>query len=247
MKIIFNADDFGFSKGANLGILDAHLHGIVTSTTLMANMPAFDHAIKIYNQLETLHVGVHLVLTLGKALGGKYNTITDAEGNFFGKEELVDRAQKGAVNLKEVEKEFSLQIDKIKDAGVSITHIDGHNHAHCLPGIMDISLELALKHGVGIRLLDRSVRKGKYASIKSVNFSREFSGNNVSEDDLIRLISECKEDTEFMCHPAYIDTFLHENSANSINKAKELDALTSQKVLEFIETNNIQFSNYRVI
>lgn len=38
-KLIVNADDFGYSKGINLGIIEAHREGIVTSTTLMTNMP----------------------------------------------------------------------------------------------------------------------------------------------------------------------------------------------------------------
>ena len=38
MKLIVNADDFGLTRSVNYGILDAHLNGIVTSTTLMVTM-----------------------------------------------------------------------------------------------------------------------------------------------------------------------------------------------------------------
>ena len=47
MKVIMNADDFGFSKGANLGILEGFQNGIISSTSLMVNMPGFAHAISL--------------------------------------------------------------------------------------------------------------------------------------------------------------------------------------------------------
>ena len=43
--LILNADDFGYSYGVNYGIIESHLRGVLTSTTLMAGMPGFDHAV----------------------------------------------------------------------------------------------------------------------------------------------------------------------------------------------------------
>lgn len=47
MKLIVNADDFGYSDGVNLGIIEAHRSGIVTSTSAMVTMPSIDHAVGI--------------------------------------------------------------------------------------------------------------------------------------------------------------------------------------------------------
>ena len=47
MKLIINADDFGYSRGINFGILDAYQFGVVRSCSIMANMPAFDHAVQL--------------------------------------------------------------------------------------------------------------------------------------------------------------------------------------------------------
>ena len=38
--LIVNADDFGCTEGVNRGIAEAHVRGIVTSTSLMVNRPA---------------------------------------------------------------------------------------------------------------------------------------------------------------------------------------------------------------
>lgn len=47
MKLIINADDFGFTRAINYGIIDAHNLGVLTSTTLMVTMPAFEHAVDL--------------------------------------------------------------------------------------------------------------------------------------------------------------------------------------------------------
>jgi len=36
--VVINADDFGISRGANRGILDAHARGVVTSTSMIGQL-----------------------------------------------------------------------------------------------------------------------------------------------------------------------------------------------------------------
>ena len=70
-KVIFNSDDFGYSHGVNYGIMDAYQRGILTSTTLMANMPGFEHAVKLRKEMPRkaessdpyLIISIHLTLT----------------------------------------------------------------------------------------------------------------------------------------------------------------------------------------
>ena len=67
-KIIVNADDFGYSEGVNHGIISAHKNGIVTSCTVMANMPGFEHGMELIKENPTLKCGVHMTLTCYKPL-----------------------------------------------------------------------------------------------------------------------------------------------------------------------------------
>ena len=60
--LIPNADDFGFTRDVNDGIVEAHCHGILTATTLMATGAAFDHAVELARENPELDIGVHLVL-----------------------------------------------------------------------------------------------------------------------------------------------------------------------------------------
>ncbi|MGM0119039.1 chitin disaccharide deacetylase [Enterococcus sp. AZ146] len=77
-KVIFNSDDFGYSHGVNYGIMDAYQRGILTSTTLMANMPGFEHAVKLRKEMPRLGVGVHLTLTCGKPLLKTVDTLIES-------------------------------------------------------------------------------------------------------------------------------------------------------------------------
>ncbi|WP_145838534.1 ChbG/HpnK family deacetylase, partial [Bacillus paralicheniformis] len=76
-SLIINADDFGFSRGVNLGIIEAFQHGVLTSTTLMVNMQEAEHAVELARQNRELGVGVHLTLTAGRPILGGLHMITD--------------------------------------------------------------------------------------------------------------------------------------------------------------------------
>lgn len=66
--LIVNADDFGLSPGINYGIIEAHRHGLVTSTTAMMNADGIEHAAAISADFPLLGVGLHFVLSFGAPL-----------------------------------------------------------------------------------------------------------------------------------------------------------------------------------
>lgn len=81
-KLVINADDFGYSRAINFGIVDAHVDGVVTSTTMMANMPGLSHAAELHQTFPHLRIGVHLALTVGKPILENVSTLDDETGNF---------------------------------------------------------------------------------------------------------------------------------------------------------------------
>lgn len=66
--LIVNGDDFGLSAGVSRGILEAHRHGILTSTSLMVYRPAAAAAAALAREAPDLSVGLHLELE-GPAAG----------------------------------------------------------------------------------------------------------------------------------------------------------------------------------
>ena len=67
-RLIVNADDFGRSPGVNRGIVEAHRHGIVSSATLMANLPWSAAAASLADSVPSLGVGLHLNYCYGTPL-----------------------------------------------------------------------------------------------------------------------------------------------------------------------------------
>jgi hopanoid biosynthesis associated protein HpnK len=151
-NLIVNADDLGWTPGVNRGIVEAFRNGIVTSTSLLANGAAFAGGVEMARAAAGLGVGVHLNLTDGAPVADRESvtSLLNEQGEFAGGPEslLLRRASRGLL-LHEVENEWDAQIQKVRDAGIEPTHLDGHKHVHMLPGLFEIALRLAKRHGIG--------------------------------------------------------------------------------------------------
>ena len=60
--LIVNGDDFGASHAVNLGILEAHEQGVLTSASLMVDPPASAEAARLGSEHPELGVGLHVVM-----------------------------------------------------------------------------------------------------------------------------------------------------------------------------------------
>ncbi len=112
-QIIINADDFGFCQSVNKAIVEAHTTGVLTSATIMANMPAVDEAIGIAKKNPTLGVGVHLNVTQGMPLSNDsaVKCITSQTGNFkYRAGKLAVMATISGKIRNAIETEFAAQI-----------------------------------------------------------------------------------------------------------------------------------------
>ncbi len=150
-NLIVNADDLGWTEGVNRGIAEAHRNGIVTSASLLANGAAFPSGLELARATPGLGVGVHLNLSDGKPVADRESvtTLLNDQGELEARpESLLLRLARRNVSLHEIEEEWNAQIQKVRDAGVSPTHLDGHRHVHMLPGLFEIALRLAKKHGI---------------------------------------------------------------------------------------------------
>jgi predicted glycoside hydrolase/deacetylase ChbG (UPF0249 family) len=150
-NLIVNADDLGWTEGVNRGIAEAHRRGLVTSTSLLANGLAFASALAVRREQPELGIGVHLNLSDGPptAEASRVAALLNQAGQLEGgPESLLLRIAGRKLRLAEVEREWDAQIAKVKAAGISPTHLDGHKHVHMLPGLFEVALRLAKKHGV---------------------------------------------------------------------------------------------------
>jgi hopanoid biosynthesis associated protein HpnK len=150
-QLIVNADDFGLTSGVSRGIMAAHVHGIVTSASLMANGNVFEEAVALARRSPQLGIGVHLNLTQGKpvAPASEVRSLLNSNGRLsFSPYRLGFGILTGTIRVAEIATELQAQISKIVGAGISPTHLDGHKHVHVLPGISEVVIRLAQEYGI---------------------------------------------------------------------------------------------------
>jgi len=149
--LVVNADDFGISRGVNRGIVEAHRAGLVTSASLMANLPSAEDALTRAAVCPDLSLGLHLTLTAGRPLSPpeQVPTLVDEAGRFLVLGQLLTRLSTGKVRPSEVARELSAQVDWAIRRGVHPTHLDSHHHVHVHPLVAPIVIRLAREHRIG--------------------------------------------------------------------------------------------------
>jgi hopanoid biosynthesis associated protein HpnK len=149
-RLIINADDFGFTSGVNRAIVEAHTHGVVTSSTLMANGLAFAEAAQLTKTLPQLSVGCHVVLTDGEPVlnAGRLSSLTRDSRFRDGMITFAARAIVGGMSADQIAAEATAQIRKIQSAGIAVSHVDTHKHTHLFPKILRPLLGAAAACGV---------------------------------------------------------------------------------------------------
>ncbi len=257
-RLVVNADDFGFTRDVNQGIVEAHRNGILTATTLMANGDAFDDAVRLAKENPSLDIGCHLVLVGGPGLPG---TVP----------QLIQAIALGRIRVYE---ELAGQVRKILEAGLAPTHLDTHKHTHLLPPVLDavvrISEEFSIPwvrrpfdfpmHSSRPGLVTRAV-SGSFGVVRG-RFEREFARRgcrstdhfagfqitgNYDAAELAALIHALPEgSTEFMCHPGVCTAELRAASTRlKESRERELRALTSAEVRVALKEARVELASYR--
>ena len=253
-RLIINADDFGFTRDVNAGIVHAHRNGVLTATTLMANGDAFDDAVRLAFETPGLDIGCHLVLVKGISL---------LSGRPLPKSprQLLVSLATGQID---VYAELRLQIQKLSDAGLRITHLDSHKHTHIVPSVFRTVIRLAQEFDVPyVRLpIDRTVPfVGRVAGLADRYYRRFARGSKFQMTDHFlgfRLTGSLTEKTfaaalqkvengttEFMCHPGFLQSDLKAARTRlKESRVRELEALTSPQIRELMAAEAIHLAAF---
>ncbi|MFO1442089.1 chitin disaccharide deacetylase [Bacillus sp. Bva_UNVM-123] len=242
-KLVINADDFGYSKGVNLGIIEAFQNGVVSSATMMTNMPGAEHAAALALENPKLGVGIHLVLDCGVPVNGNVPSLVDEEGRFHKAETLLHTAK-----LSEVEKEFISQIEKFHSFGLVPTHLDSHHHIHGHDKIYPVVEKIAALYHLPIRKVSADPNHSSNRLLQTVQFfSHKFYGDDLSISLFLDLLEEFAgyETVELMCHPAFIDEPLLAGSSYALQRVRELSILTDPSIREAIAAKKMKLVTYK--
>ncbi len=162
LKKIFNADDFGISKGVNAAIVKAHREGILNSASLMINQKYADEAVKLAKEMPELEIGLHVNLTneYPAAPARQIPLLVDGQG----------KLKNGFVNLfllsflkprqlrQQAETEMRAQIAKYLATGLPLQHLDSHRHIHLIPPIFKAMRKLQKEFEVPrIRVMNENI------------------------------------------------------------------------------------------
>ncbi|MDQ6760024.1 MAG: ChbG/HpnK family deacetylase [Acidobacteriota bacterium] len=257
-QLIVNADDFGFTRDVNEGIVRAHREGILTATTLMATGAAFDHAVQLARENPSLDVGCHLVLV----------------GSPGFPDTVAQLARDLALGRIAVAAELEAQVRRILETGLRPTHLDTHKHTHLLPPVLNAVASIAEKFGIpwvrrpfDFPLSGGGARLGKRVVSRTFGLVRphfervliqhhcrmtdHFAGFQITgaydAGALSRLLYELPEGTtEFMCHPGLCRAELQAARTRlKASREEELQALTSDEVRFAVQNAHVKLVNYQ--
>lgn len=150
--IIINADDFGITSGVNKAIIELADTGLLTSTSVMTNMPYFKDITFLKD--KKIGIGIHFNLTVGRPVVEYQNisSIVDKKGYFYSLSRLLTRVREGKVVDEEVEFELEEQIKRLVDIGIKPDHINSHESLIKYPFFARIMKNLAQKYKIkGVR------------------------------------------------------------------------------------------------
>jgi chitin disaccharide deacetylase len=138
-RLILNADDFGLTRGVNRAVRELAAAGALTSATLMASGHAFDDAIAVARAHPQLGIGCHIVLVDGTPVSPPESipSLLGSDRRYFRPtlRSFLTALLTARIRAEEIEREAIAQIRKLQSAGISVTHIDTHKHAHIFPAI----------------------------------------------------------------------------------------------------------------
>ena len=231
INLIINADDFGYTKSINKGIIYAFVQGLISTTTLMVNMPHTTEAIELAKANPKLAVGLHIVLTVGAPLSKNCPTLIGKNGNFLGKDIII----KQSINKNEVHEEILAQLNFLFDNGINVDHIDTHHSLYKNEIILKEIQIIAKKY-------DLPVRK-KIACdeiITTDGLLSEFYGDKAIPETILNFVKKNPhiKNLEIMTHCGFVDDETKRTSSY-LSRKTEIQSLLQLKKQNFYETINL--------
>ncbi len=271
IRLVVNADDLGLHPRIDEGIFRAHREGIVTSASLLVAGRTAPKAVRAATEAG-LSLGAHLCVTshlTPSAPPSKVRWL--APGGRFRKDwsEFAAAWVAGLIPAEEVELELSVQVERAREQGATIDHLDVHQHVHLLPGLARIVEALALRLSLPLRWpselprptwLRRPSQLAKTAVLSTLGLVRPprgarrvkavgvFDSGGLTEARLIKLLGRLGDgDWELMCHPGLAPGTVPEDPDWRYDWEAELAALCSPRVRELIRRREITLVSYRAL
>jgi predicted glycoside hydrolase/deacetylase ChbG (UPF0249 family) len=254
---IINADDFGLSPGVSLGILICATAGIVSSTTVLANMAGIAHWVKKAVEVKGLGIGAHLNVTTGRPLTRRsaVRALVDHRGRFHPPAYFRDRVDTST--LRQLHAEWSAQIERLTSLGAQVGHLDSHhNVAYSHPAITEVFLQLASSLYLPVRpapagsdchpesrALVEAFRGGGGQPTRLETLFMTDRSTQAARATLSRIRPQ--EVVELMVHPGIPDRRLRSVSTYAAERGEEVETLCDQGLVDWVRSSkDLTLVNY---
>lgn len=258
MKIIFQSDDYGITKAAACGCLEAIHHGVIRNTGFFTNMPWADEVFSwIKPDLDKIAFGIDLNASTGPSIlpHSEVPHLTHENGQFLGSREnrALDNDENNHDHLAdcrdELYREFDAQIQKyIELVGKKPDYI--HNHAYGTKTTEEVTKELAKKYDVvtSTDVMERDdvklVGMGWYQfGGPEVQLKEDLTSFLTSDHDGI--LTSGKEYAYIVCHCGYADAELFQLSSFNLCRVKDLEAMTSDELKKWVADNHLELASFK--
>jgi predicted glycoside hydrolase/deacetylase ChbG (UPF0249 family) len=250
-KVIVNGDDFGQSEDINCAILKSFNLGLISSATLMCNMPGFKEACQIARQYNLFdNIGIHLNITKGEPLTDHIKK----HQKFYLNDQMYHSFKGHLLSAEEkrvIFHELQAQIDRCRREGIHPTHIDSHHGMHNYWDIGKVAIELALRNKIpAVRLRvnwGMISKKGSSISNKFYNLR----GRAYSNFHNYRIRKAGLAKTKYFCEIINVkpellleDVYIEINAHPSINKDNIIIDMSSHCSLLELEKRLLPVNNF---
>ena len=208
-RIMINADDLGLNEHISRAIAEAFQKRLITDTTMMATGAFFDEALRLaVDDGFADRIGIHLNLTEGvpltEAILNEARFVTDGRFNkrYTLSEPLTDSEEKA------IEAELTAQVEKLRTAGIAITHADSHHHIHLGRYIAPVAMRVMKRFGIKKIRRSRDLIQLSPVDHMMEEVSREWlSAGFLMTDHFAYAVDitahDIPENTEILVHPDY--------------------------------------------
>jgi len=268
--LIINADDFGLTAGICRAVVRAASDGVVSSTSALVTGPAFaDHVGALAD--AGIGVGAHLAAVGHQPpllAATEIPSLVDRRGRLAPDwRTFLRRYALGRIDSRDLTREFGAQVAKLRDAGISPTHVDTHQNLHLWPGVARVVVAIAQDHQVPAIRVTRSAGRAPVALVvralaprlarRATNAGLAFPAASVGLDEagrldrrrleaaLVRLAAADAPTAEVACHPGEADDAELVGLGWGYHWAEELDALTAPEIRATIERGGFRLGSYR--
>ena len=264
-RLIINADDLGYSPAVNRAITDLFQAGLVTSASILVNLPHSEEGAQIAARHPRLSVGVHLNLSKGCPLlpAARLPSLVDETGHFWNSAILYRRALLRQINWYEVAAELEAQVQWAVRRGLHLDNLDSHVHFHTLPPARRLIIDLAQRYHVDAwrtpqilatilpndlwnTLLVSAPKPGQLAAPHYLLSLHQWGERLLDDARLAQLLSRPDVTSELVVHPGYRDDpdLPLPDQLPPARRQEEFNLLTSSAFAEWLKRLGLELVSF---